>query len=57
MFGGGDSDESGDALLESVLGPEGLGQGSCSSNFIAEAIIDREVVSISNSYRMLLVGP
>lgn len=48
VFGEDNSDESGDALLESVLGVGGLeGQTSlgCGPTFVAEAIIDREVVS------------
>lgn len=48
VFGEDNSDESGDALLESVLGQGGLeGQTglACGPAFVAEAIIDREVVS------------
>ncbi len=44
---GSDVDETGDDLVESVLGesPGAVGEAICPPNFIAEAIIDREVVS------------
>lgn len=48
VFGEDNSDESGDALLESVLGQgalEGQTGLACGPTFVAEAIIDREVVS------------
>lgn len=38
-----DDDESGDSLLEQVLGESG--RATCGPSFAAEAIIDREVVS------------
>ena len=47
VFGAEDLDETGDSLLERVLADAqdgGLG-ARCSVNFVAEAIIDREVVS------------
>lgn len=46
MFGQGNFDESGDSLVESVLKAGDLEGGvPCQSNFVAEAIIDRQVVS------------
>lgn len=48
VFGEDASDESGDALLESVLGQggsDGLTGTTCGPTFVTDAIIDREVVS------------
>lgn len=46
MFGS-DVDETGDDLVESVLGdnPGAVGEAICPPNFVAEAVIDKEVVS------------
>lgn len=43
---GSDVDETGDDLVESVLGdsPGAMGEAVCPPNFVAEAVIDREVV-------------